>query len=154
MPTECSPTLFEFAPVQSHAVVATFDGGTIRSDARCQAAREVSSASRWQLWWCIASWRPPHDIRFGLTQLQRYPSTAGTPRQRLGVVQHCFGIRWWTSGEGSRGDGTCQPPDHLKPEAGALGAGAIVDRDATVVSFALRPIAPSRARVSAGASEF
>ena len=33
MPTECSPTLFEFAPVQSHAVVAAFDGGTITSDA-------------------------------------------------------------------------------------------------------------------------
>src|SRR5258708_20116647 len=33
MPTECSPTLFEFAPVQSHAVVAAFDGGTITSNA-------------------------------------------------------------------------------------------------------------------------
>ena len=33
MPTECSPTLFEFAPVRSHAVVAAFDGGTITSDA-------------------------------------------------------------------------------------------------------------------------
>ena len=33
MPTECSPTLFEFARVESRAVVALFDGGRITSDA-------------------------------------------------------------------------------------------------------------------------
>jgi hypothetical protein len=33
MPKEGNPTLFEFAPVQSRAVVAAFDGGTITSDA-------------------------------------------------------------------------------------------------------------------------
>ena len=33
MPTDCSPTLFEFAPVENHAVVASFDGGRITSDA-------------------------------------------------------------------------------------------------------------------------
>jgi len=33
MPTECSPRLFEFAPVEGRAVVAAFDGGTITSDA-------------------------------------------------------------------------------------------------------------------------
>jgi Transposase DDE domain group 1 len=33
MPTECSPTLFEFASVESRAVVASFDGGAITSDA-------------------------------------------------------------------------------------------------------------------------
>jgi hypothetical protein len=33
MPTECSPTLFEFAPVEGRAVVAGFDGGAITSDA-------------------------------------------------------------------------------------------------------------------------
>src|SRR3712207_8099679 len=33
MPTECSPGLFEFAPVEGHAVVAGFDGGAITSDA-------------------------------------------------------------------------------------------------------------------------
>jgi hypothetical protein len=33
MPTECSPTLFEFAPVESRAVVAGFDGGAITSNA-------------------------------------------------------------------------------------------------------------------------
>ena len=33
MPTECSPTLFEFAPVAGRAVVAGFDGGAITSNA-------------------------------------------------------------------------------------------------------------------------
>ena len=33
MPTECSPTLFEFAPVEGRAVVAGFDGGAITSNA-------------------------------------------------------------------------------------------------------------------------
>ena len=33
MPTECSPTLFDFARVEGRAVVALFDGGRITSDA-------------------------------------------------------------------------------------------------------------------------
>ena len=33
MPTECSPDLFEFAPIEGRQVVAAFDGGTITSDA-------------------------------------------------------------------------------------------------------------------------
>jgi hypothetical protein len=33
MPTECSPTLFEFAPAEGRRVVAGFDGGAITSDA-------------------------------------------------------------------------------------------------------------------------
>ncbi|HTD79357.1 MAG TPA: IS1380 family transposase [Chloroflexota bacterium] len=33
MPTECSPALFEFAPVETRRVVAGFDGGAITSDA-------------------------------------------------------------------------------------------------------------------------
>jgi hypothetical protein len=33
MPTECIPTLFEFAPVENRAVVASFDGGRITTDA-------------------------------------------------------------------------------------------------------------------------
>ena len=33
MPTECNPTLFEFAPVEGRQVVASFDGGAITSDA-------------------------------------------------------------------------------------------------------------------------
>src|SRR5690348_1090875 len=33
MPTECSPELFEFAPVEGRVVVAGFDGGSMTSDA-------------------------------------------------------------------------------------------------------------------------
>jgi len=33
MPTECSPTLFDFARVEGRSVVAAFDGGRITSDA-------------------------------------------------------------------------------------------------------------------------
>ena len=33
MPTDCSPTLFPFAPVEGRTVVASFDGGAITSDA-------------------------------------------------------------------------------------------------------------------------
>jgi Transposase DDE domain group 1 len=33
MPTECSPALFDFAPVAGRAVAAGFDGGAITSDA-------------------------------------------------------------------------------------------------------------------------
>ncbi len=33
MPTECSPTLFEFAPAEGRRVVAGFDGGAVTSDA-------------------------------------------------------------------------------------------------------------------------
>jgi hypothetical protein len=33
MPTECNPSLFDFAPVQGRVVVASFDGGAITSDA-------------------------------------------------------------------------------------------------------------------------
>jgi len=33
MPTECSPTLFEFEPVERRQVVAGFDGGEVSSDA-------------------------------------------------------------------------------------------------------------------------
>src|SRR3954463_5605429 len=33
MPTDCSPALFDFAPVEGRTVVANFDGGAITSDA-------------------------------------------------------------------------------------------------------------------------
>jgi hypothetical protein len=33
MPTDCTPALFEFEPVESRAVVAAFDGGSVTSDA-------------------------------------------------------------------------------------------------------------------------
>ena len=33
MQTDCTPTLFEFAPVEGRNVVAAFDGGSMSSDA-------------------------------------------------------------------------------------------------------------------------
>ena len=33
MPTDCSPALFGFARLENHAVMASFDGGRITSDA-------------------------------------------------------------------------------------------------------------------------
>jgi len=33
MPTDCSANLFDFAPVEGRSVVASFDGGSITSDA-------------------------------------------------------------------------------------------------------------------------
>ena len=33
MPTQCNPNLFAFAPAEGRAVVASFDGGAIISDA-------------------------------------------------------------------------------------------------------------------------
>jgi hypothetical protein len=33
MPTQCNPNLFAFAPAEGRAVVASFDGGAITSDA-------------------------------------------------------------------------------------------------------------------------
>ena len=46
MPTECSPTLFEFAPVEGRAVVAAFDGGAITSDGGALLLGEADRAIR------------------------------------------------------------------------------------------------------------
>jgi len=46
VPTECSPTLFDFAPVGSRQVVAAFDGGTITSDAGALLLGETDRAIR------------------------------------------------------------------------------------------------------------
>jgi Transposase DDE domain group 1 len=46
MPTECSPMLFEFAPVEGRAVVAAFDGGAISSDAGALLLGEADRAIR------------------------------------------------------------------------------------------------------------
>jgi Transposase DDE domain group 1 len=46
MPTECSPPLFEFAPVEGRAVVAAFDGGAITSDAGALLLGEADRALR------------------------------------------------------------------------------------------------------------
>jgi hypothetical protein len=46
VPTECNPTLFEFAPVEGRAVVAGFDGGAISSDAGALLLGETDRAIR------------------------------------------------------------------------------------------------------------
>ena len=46
MPTECNPTLFEFAPVEGRPVVAAFDGGAITSDAGALLLGETDRAIR------------------------------------------------------------------------------------------------------------
>ena len=46
MPTECNPTLFEFAPVEGRQVVAAFDGGAITSDAGALLLGETDRAIR------------------------------------------------------------------------------------------------------------
>jgi hypothetical protein len=45
-PTECSPTLFEFARVEGRTVIASFDGGQIISDAGALCARGSCSHCR------------------------------------------------------------------------------------------------------------
>jgi hypothetical protein len=61
MPTECSPDLFGFEPVEGRAVVAAFDAGAVTSDAgaahdqagrlrsSCVNRARSSSASPWRL---------------------------------------------------------------------------------------------------------
>jgi len=46
MPTECSATLFEFAPVEGRHVVAGFDGGAITSDAGAMLLGQADRAIR------------------------------------------------------------------------------------------------------------
>jgi hypothetical protein len=46
VPTECIPTLFEFAPVEGRHVVAAFDGGAITSDAGALLLGETDRAIR------------------------------------------------------------------------------------------------------------
>jgi len=46
MPTECTPALFEFPPVEGHAVVASFDGGAITSDAGALLLGQTDRAIR------------------------------------------------------------------------------------------------------------
>jgi hypothetical protein len=46
MPTECSPALFAFAPVEGRRVVAAFDGGAITSDAGALLLGQADRAIR------------------------------------------------------------------------------------------------------------
>src|SRR5260370_20522462 len=46
MPTECNPALFGFPPVEGRAVVASFDGGAITSDADALLLGQTDRAIR------------------------------------------------------------------------------------------------------------
>ena len=46
MPTECSPALFDFLPVEGRQVVASFDGGAITSDAGALLLGQTDRAIR------------------------------------------------------------------------------------------------------------
>jgi len=64
MPTECNTALFEFPPVEGHAVVASFDGGAITSDAGAlllgQTDRAIRLTERFAA--CFADARTPELV--------------------------------------------------------------------------------------------
>ncbi len=71
MPTECSPTLFDFAPVEGRKVVASFDGGTLTSDAGALllgATDKVLGLSR-RLAACFTDRRNPELIEHSVETL-------------------------------------------------------------------------------------
>ena len=71
MPTECSPTLFEFAPAAGRAVVAGFDGGAITSDAGAlllgATDRAIGLVTRFAT--CFADARDPDRIEHAIATL-------------------------------------------------------------------------------------
>ena len=71
MPTECSPALFEFAPVAGRAVVAGFDGGAITSDAGAlllgATDRAIGLVGRFAA--CFRDTRSPERIEHAVTTL-------------------------------------------------------------------------------------
>ena len=67
MPTECSATLFEFAPVEGRQVVAAFDGGAITSDAGALLRGETEVHAAFQpdaIWAGLQGIRPNYRPRF------------------------------------------------------------------------------------------
>ena len=71
MRTECSPTLFEFAPVEGRAVVAGFDGGAITSNAGAlllgATDRAIGLVRRFTA--CFQDARAPERIEHGVATL-------------------------------------------------------------------------------------
>ncbi len=71
MPTECSPALFEFAPVAGRAVVAGFDGGAITSDAGAlllgATDRAIGLVARFAA--CFRDARDPERVEHEITTL-------------------------------------------------------------------------------------
>ena len=79
MPTECSPTLFEFAPVENRRVVAGFDGGAITSDAGAlllgAADRAIGLVRRFAA--CFTDARDPERVEHAAATLVESMQTCG-----------------------------------------------------------------------------
>jgi hypothetical protein len=71
MPTECTPSLFDFAPVQGRVVVASFDGGAITSDAGALLLGATDRAIRLvkRFAGCFADQRTPDLVEHALETL-------------------------------------------------------------------------------------
>lgn len=71
MPTECNTSLFEFAPVEGHKVVASFDGGRITSDAGALLLGQANRALRLieRLAACFVDHRRPEWIEHSVATL-------------------------------------------------------------------------------------
>ena len=71
MPTECNTSLFEFAPVEGHKVVAGFDGGTMTSDAGALLLGKTERALRLveRLAACFVDHRRPEWIEHSVATL-------------------------------------------------------------------------------------
>lgn len=71
MPTDCNPMLFDFAPVEGRKVVASFDGGSITSDAGALllgTADKVLGLTR-RLAGCFRDHRDPERIEHSIETL-------------------------------------------------------------------------------------
>jgi hypothetical protein len=83
--TECNPSLFEFARVEGRAVVASFDGGRMTSDAgavlRGAADRVVGLTSR--LPGCFTDARNPAFIEHEVEMLVMQASYGCKSRRKL-----------------------------------------------------------------------
>jgi hypothetical protein len=71
MPTECSPALFDFAPVEGRRVVAAFDGGAITSNAGAlllgAADRAINLLGRFAA--CFRDARMPERVEHDIATL-------------------------------------------------------------------------------------
>ena len=98
MPTECNPSLFEFARVEGRAVVASFDGGRMTSDAGAVllgAADRVIGLTR-RLAGCFTDARNPAFIEHEVETLvmQRVVGIA-LGYEDLIDMTNCATIRCW-----------------------------------------------------------
>jgi Transposase DDE domain group 1 len=77
MPTECSPVLFDFLPVEGRQVVASFDGGAITSDAGALLLSDPADRAV-----CRLLHRHPHG---------RVGGTPGRDHGDAACRRHCLG---------------------------------------------------------------